>query len=67
MSSQKKKEKEIYDKEILNVKYLIYDEILKKDEIKADCIGLIKEEVDKELIKLKHYFLKKWMKIEYYL
>ena len=36
--------KNFRDKEIQNVKLLIYDKIIKKgDKIKADCIGNIKE------------------------
>ena len=57
---EKRGRKKFKDKEILNVKYLIYDEKKKKAiKIKADCIGLIKEEVDKELIKIKVSFFKK--------
>ena len=48
------------DKEIQNVKHLLYEKIFQKGiSIKADCIGLIKEKVDKELITIKVSFFKK--------
>ena len=52
--------KKFKNKEIQNVKHLIYEEIFQKGiKIKADCIGLIKEKVDKELITIKVSFFKK--------
>ena len=49
--------KNFKDKEIQNVKYLIYDEIFQRGiKIKADCIGLIKEKVEKELVTIKVSF-----------
>ncbi len=52
--------KKFTKKEIQNVKHLIYEEIFQKAiKIKADCIGLIKEKVDKELITIKVSFFKK--------
>ena len=57
---EKRGRKRFKDKEIQNVKHIIYDKILQKGiKIKADCIGLIKEKVDKELITIKVSFFKK--------
>ena len=43
--------KKFREKEIQNTKILIYEKILQKGlKIKADCVGSIKEKVDKELI-----------------
>ena len=48
------------EKEIQNIKHLIYEEIFQKGiKIKADCMGLIKEKVDKEIITIKVSFFKK--------
>ena len=57
---EKRGRKRFKDKEIRNVIHLIYDEIFQKGiKIKADCIGLIKEKIDKELITVKVTFYKK--------
>ena len=57
---EKRGRKRFKDKEIRNVIHLIYDEIFQKGiKIKADCIGLIKEKIDKELITIKVSFYKK--------
>ncbi len=57
---EKRGRKRFKDKEIRNVIHLIYDEIFQKGiKIKADCIGLIKEKIDKELITVKVSFYKK--------
>ena len=57
---EKRGRKRFKDKEIQNVIHLIYDEIFQKGiKIKADCIGLIKEKIDKELITIKVSFYKK--------
>ena len=51
---EKRGRKKFKDKEIQNAKHLIYENIFQKGiKIKADCIGLIKEKVDKELITIK--------------
>ena len=57
---EKRGRKRFKDKEIQNVIHLIYDEIFQKGiKIKADCIGLIKEKIDKELVTIKVSFYKK--------
>ena len=57
---EKRGRKRFKDKEIRNVIHLIYDEIFQKGiKIKADCIGLIKEKIDKELITITVSFYKK--------
>ena len=57
---EKRGRKKFRDKEIQNVKHLLYEKIFQKGiSIKADCIGLIKEKVDKELITIKVSFFKK--------
>ena len=57
---EKRGRKRFKDKEIRNVIHLIYDEIFQKGiKIKANCIGLIKEKIDKELITIKVSFYKK--------
>ena len=57
---EKRGRKKFKDKEIQNVKHLLYEKIFQKGiSIKADCIGLIKEKVDKELITIKVSFFKK--------
>ena len=57
---EKRGRKRFKDKEIQNVIHLIYDEIFQKGiKIKADCIGLIKEKIDKELITITVSFYKK--------
>ena len=48
---EKRGRKNFKDKEIQNVKLLIYEKIIKKGyKIKADCIGNIKEKTSKEKI-----------------
>ena len=48
---EKQGRKKFKDKEIQNVKLLIYEKIIKKgDKIKADCIGNIKEKTSQEEI-----------------
>ena len=57
---EKRGRKKFKEKEIQNVKHLIYEEIFQKGmKIKADCVGSIKEKVDKELIIIKVSFFKK--------
>ena len=57
---EKRGRKKFKKKEIQNVKVLIYDKIFQKaHKIKAECIGSIKEIVDKELITIKVSFFKK--------
>ena len=57
---EKRGRRKFRDKEIQNVKHLLYEKIFQKGiSIKADCIGLIKEKVDKELITIKVSFFKK--------
>ena len=52
--------KKFKDKEIQNAKYLIYENIFQKGiKIKADCIGLIKEKVDRNIITIKVSFFRK--------
>tara|TARA_Y200000002_G_C22523981_1_gene596804 strand:+ start:205 stop:510 length:306 start_codon:yes stop_codon:yes gene_type:complete len=52
--------KKFKEKEIQNVKLIIYEKILNKSiKIKADCMGSIKEKVDKDLIKITVSFFKK--------
>ncbi len=52
--------KNFKEKEIQNVKLLIYEKILQKGiKIKADCIGSIKEKVDKEFIIITVSYFKK--------
>ena len=57
---EKRYRKKFRQKEILNLKALIYEEILYKAiKIKADCIGSIKEQVSNNLIKITVSFFKK--------
>ena len=57
---EKRGRKKFKDKEIQNAKHLIYENIFQKGiKIKADCIGLIKEKVDRDLITIKVSFFKK--------
>lgn len=52
--------KNFKEKEIQNVKLLIYEKILKKgDEIKADCVGNIKEKVSPNIITITVSYFKK--------
>ena len=57
---EKRGRRKFRGKEIQNIKHLIYERIFQKGiKIKADCIGLIREKVDKELITIKVSFFKK--------
>ena len=52
--------KRFKEKEIQNVKHLLYEKILQKGiKIEADCIGSIKEKVEKELIIIEVSYFKK--------
>ena len=52
--------KKFREKEIQNTKILIYEKIFQKGlKIKADCVGSIKEKVDKELIIITVTYFKK--------
>ena len=57
---EKRGRKNFKDKEIQNIKALIYEEIFQKAiAIKADCIGSIKENVSKEKIMITVSFFRK--------
>ena len=57
---EKRGRKKFKDKEIQNAKYLIYENIFQKGiKIKADCIGLIREKVDRNIITIKVSFFRK--------
>ena len=57
---EKQGRKNFKDKEIQNVKLLIYEKIIKKGyEIKADCIGNIKEKTYSKDIKITVSYFKK--------
>ena len=57
---EKRGRKRFKEKEIQNTKILIYEKILQKGlKIKADCVGSIKEKVDKELITITLTYFKK--------
>ena len=57
---EKRGRKNFKNKEVQNVKALIYEEIFQKAvAIKADCIGLIKESVSKEKIMITVSFFRK--------
>ena len=57
---EKQGRKNFKDKEIQNVKLLIYEKIIKKGEkIKADCVGNIKEKVSSEKITITISYFKK--------
>ena len=57
---EKQGRKNFKSKEIQNVKLLIYEKIIKKgDEIKADCIGNIKEKTSSKDIKITVSYFKK--------
>ena len=52
--------KKFREKEIQNVKHLLYEKIFQKgNKIKADCVGLIKEKVEKKNIIISVSFFKK--------
>ena len=57
---EKQGRKNFKDKEIQNVKLLIYEKIIKKgDMIKADCIGNIKEKISPTSITITVSYFKK--------
>ena len=57
---EKRGRKKFKDKEIQNVKLLIYEKIIKKgNAIKADCIGNIKEKTDPKNITITVSYFKK--------
>ncbi len=57
---EKRGRKNFREKEIQNTKILIYEKILQKSsKIGADCVGSIKEKVDKEFIMITVSFFKK--------
>ena len=57
---EKRGRKNFRGKEIQNTKMLIYEKILQKGlKIGADCVGSIKEKVDKEFIMITVTFFKK--------
>ena len=57
---EKRGRKNFKDKEVLNVKLLIYGKILEKSsKIKADCIGNIKEQILSKVIKITVSYFKK--------
>ena len=57
---EKQGRKNFKDKEVQNVKLLIYQKIIKKgDKIKADCIGNIKEKISKKRITITVSYFKK--------
>ena len=57
---EKQGRKNFKDKEIQNIKLLIYEKIIKKgDRIKADCIGNIKEKTSSKNITITVSYFKK--------
>ena len=57
---EKRGRKKFKEKEIMNKKALIYEEIFQKAlKIKSICIGSIKEQVSKDIIKITVSFFKK--------
>ncbi len=57
---EKRNRKRFKEKEILNQKALIYEEIFQKAlKVKAACIGSIKEQLSNDLIKITVSFFKK--------
>ena len=57
---EKRGRKKFKEKEIQNVKHLLYEKILQKGmRIDADCVGLIKEKVDRENVIISVSFFKK--------
>ena len=57
---EKQGRKNFKDKEIQNVKLLMYDKIIKKgDKIKADCIGNIREKTTSKNISITVSYFKK--------
>ena len=58
---EKRGRKNFKDKEIQNVKLLIYEKIIKKGhEIKADCVGNIKEKTLLKIITITVSYFKKY-------
>ena len=56
---EKRGRKKFKEKEIQNVKNLLYDRIFQKAiEIRADCIGSIREKINKKLITIKVSYFK---------
>ena len=59
-TEEKQGRKNFKDKEIQNVKLLIYEKIIKKvDKVKADCIGNIKEKISPNNITITVSYFKK--------
>ena len=59
-TEEKRGRKKFKEKEIMNKKALIYEEIFQKAlKIKSICIGSIKEQVSKDIIKITVSFFKK--------
>ena len=57
---EKRGRKNFKDKEVLNVKLLIYGKIFEKsNKIKADCIGNIREQIFPKIIKITVSYFKK--------
>ena len=57
---EKRGRKRFKEKEIQNIKHLLYEKILQKAiKVSADCVGSIKESVNSELITIKVSFFKK--------
>ena len=57
---EKRGRKKFREKGIQNTTHLIYENIFQKGmKIRADCIGLIKEKVDRDLITIKVSFFRK--------
>ena len=57
---EKQGRKNFKDKEIQNIKLLIYEKIIKKGhKIKADCIGIIKEKTSQKNITITVSYFKK--------
>ena len=57
---EKRGRKKFKEKEIQNVKHLLYEKILQKGmRIDADCVGLINEKVDRENVIISASFFKK--------
>ena len=58
---EKRGRKKFKEKEIQNTKILIYEKILQKGlKIKANCVGSIKEKVERELIIITVTYFKKY-------
>ena len=57
---EKRGRKKFKEKEIQNAKHLLYEKIFQKGiKIDADCVGLIKEKVEKENVIISVSFFKK--------